>query len=91
MDTPRTIYAFIETCKTSGEQLCDTQEYIVGLEYSLKYAPDWAVRILFENDESEDAIFQIDFLTSSGVNGAMHTFMALSSSTLALIAASMLF
>ena len=92
VDSPRTVYAFIESCKTEGEQLCDTSEYIVGLDYSLKYAPEWAVRIIFENDESEDAIFQIDVQTTSGqALGAMNTFTALSSSTFALLAASILF
>ena len=57
VDTPLSVYAYIETCKTTGEQLCDTQEYYVGTDYLMKYAPDWYVRIFFENDTNEEATF----------------------------------
>ena len=34
--------------------------------YRFKYTENWAVRLIFENDSSEDAIFQIDFTTEGG-------------------------
>ena len=72
VDTPRSMYSFIETCKTGGQKLCDTEELPAGREYRFKYTENWAVRLIFENDGSEEAIFQIDFTTESGerINGA---------------------
>lgn len=57
IDTPRTMYSFIETCKTNGQQLCDTEEMPVGRDYSFKFTENWAVRLLFENDDADEAIF----------------------------------
>ena len=72
VDTPISMYSFIETCKTGGQKLCDTEELPPGREYRFKYTENWAVRLIFENDGSEEAIFQIDFTTESGerINGA---------------------
>lgn len=66
VDTPLDVFSFIETCKTTGQQQCDTQEFQVGTDYSFKWAPDWAVRIIFENDGSTDNIFQIEYSTQAG-------------------------
>lgn len=51
------MYSFIETCKTNGQQLCDTEEMPVGRDYSFKFTENWAVRLLFENDDADEAIF----------------------------------
>ena len=66
VDTPRSMHSFIETCQTGGQQLCDTEEFRAGVDYSFKYDPNWAVRIIFENDDSEDATFQIEYSTAGG-------------------------
>ena len=66
VDTPRQMYSFIETCKNDGQKLCDTEELPPGREYKFKYTQNWAVRLIFENDDAEDAIFQIEYSTENG-------------------------
>ena len=41
----------------SAEEDPDQDVTISQMEETFKYAEEWAVRILFENDESDDAIF----------------------------------
>jgi len=57
VDTPLSMYSFMETCKTGGLRLCDTEEFPPGREYRFKYTENWAVRLIFENDDADDAIF----------------------------------
>ena len=66
VDTPRSMYSFIETCKAGGQKLCDTEELPPGKEYRFKYTEDWAVRLIFENDDAEDAVFQIEYTSVDG-------------------------
>ena len=38
----------------------------VGRDYSFKYTENWAVRILFENDDADEGIFQIEYYIDGG-------------------------
>ena len=51
----------------------------VGRDYSFKYTENWAVRIIFENDDADDAIFQIEYTTEEGVILGAMSLMQLSS------------
>lgn len=54
---------------------------------------DYQVRIFFENDYNEDAGLRIEYISSTGesILAAIPTFMAITSSALVLLAASLLY
>lgn len=81
------MYQFIEACQTLGEQECDTEEYFPGRVYDFQWNPDWAVRLIFENDDKEDAVFQIQYQSAAGdtlILGGQQIYSALSIATLSL-------
>lgn len=67
-DAPPGVYAFIEFCQTVNKQFCNTQLFQVGTEVRARYDPELAIRIIFENDDSEDQTFQIE-ITNEKTDG----------------------
>ena len=60
------MYAFLEYCQTSGKKLCNTVQFQVGTEVNAKYDENGATRVIFENDGTDDEIFQIELSTEAG-------------------------